>query len=414
MRLPKYWLAVAAAGAINVIPVLPASASIPQIRFNQAIQLRLPKNADNNASSALLAVDCVGKGWCLAGGGYTGRHYTSFAMTATESGGHWQRAREIRLPAAAVQAAVTSVHCTSIRSCVAVGAYDTGAGSASFSVTETAGHWARPKIIAAPIGGGNPRSLAVSCVAPGSCEVVGSYQHGQDYQPITAAESHGRWAREHVLRLPPNGSVGQLNSVACWRREFCVAVGDYDFNTADFGVMAATESHGKWQRARAIRLPAGAQTLPSTPDLSSLTCVGVGSCTAVGTYEDAAGREAPMIAIETNGRWGRAQRVTTLPPNASQRRGATFDAVSCAEATGCLALGSYHTNSGRSETMFVTLGRRPSATELRLPPNGYAGGKFNSRLSLASAVDCTATRCVAVGAYKPKAGPFQAWMAMTP
>ncbi len=216
MRLHSYWPAVALAGAmaiIQLIPALPASAAAPESHFGQAVQLRLPLNADKGASSELLAVDCVGIGWCLAGGGYSGPKYTSFAMTAAESDGHWERGRTVRLPTAALQAVVSSVHSTAVRSCVAVGNYLTLSGSVSFSVTETAGGWARPQIIAPPIGGGNPGLAAVSCFRAGSCEAVGRYQKGQDYQAITALESHGTWARERVLRLPSNGTVGNLNSV---------------------------------------------------------------------------------------------------------------------------------------------------------------------------------------------------------
>ncbi|HET7016707.1 MAG TPA: hypothetical protein VFI65_22485 [Streptosporangiaceae bacterium] len=181
--------------------------------------------------------------------------------------------------------------------------------------------------------------------------------------------------------------------------------------------MVATESRGKWQRAHAIQLPAVARTLPSPPDLSSVSCTGLGSCTAVGTYGKAGGRAAPMVAVESHGRWGRAQAVSALPSNASRRRGATFGAVSCTTAGSCVVVGSYHTRSNRSQTMLVTLapGRRPTAAELRPPPNGVAGGEFNSRLFFDDAVDCTSTsRCAAVGAYKPKTGPFQAWTATTP
>ncbi len=417
MRLRIYWLAVAAAGVMGTVQLVPASAAVPGNSFSQAIQLRLPLNAESHSSGELATVDCIGTSWCLAGGGYSGPHYTAFAMTATETNGHWTRAREIRLPAFALQAGVTSVYCTAVRSCVAVGEYLGLAGSANFSVTETAGRWARPQLISPPIGGGNSRDLAVSCFAQGSCEAVGSYQHGQDYQPIAATESHGHWGREHVVRLPSNGSVGELSSVSCSPGGTCVAVGDYDFNTADFGVMAVTESHGKWQRAHAIQLPATAQDLPSPPDLSSLSCTGVGSCTAAGSFGNSRGREAPMIAVQSHGTWSRAQAARTLPSNGDARRGATFGAVSCPSAGSCLISGSYHTRSNRSETMFVTLapGRRPSATELRLPPNGYAGGQFNSRLLIGGGVDCTSpSHCAAVGAFRPKTGSYHAWTAMTP
>jgi hypothetical protein len=419
MRPRNLHLRAAAATALTAISLasaLPASAVRRGTGVGQAVQLQLPIDAVRGASSQLSAVDCAGKRWCLAGGGYSGRNYRSFAMTAAESGGHWGRASEVRLPAAVLQAAVTSVDCTAVRSCVVVGNYLTRSEYGTFSVTESAGRWARPQIIAPPPGGGNPGLAAVSCSAPGSCQAVGSYEKGQGYEPITATESHGVWARERALRLPAGGYVGELESVSCPRRGLCVAAGDYDFNVSDFGVMVAVDSKERWQRAAAIQLPVGARPGPFAPDLSSLSCTGVGSCAAVGTYENAAGLQVPMMAIDSDGRWSRARTVDARPANAGRRQDATFGAVSCIKVGTCLTLGSYHTKSGRPETMFVTLvqGQRPRASELRLPPNGKAGGEFDAMLFFDDAVDCTPMAfCAAVGAYKPRLGRFQAWMATT-
>jgi hypothetical protein len=295
---------------------------------------------------------------------------------------------------------------------VAVGDYSARRAAFGFSVTESGGRWAPAKVIQPPAGGGYLELASVSCVAPGNCAAVGTYQQGQDYQPVTAAESRGVWSRARELRLPSHGSVGELSSVSCLRRGFCVAVGDYDFNISGFGVMAAVESGGKWQRARAIQLPAGAVSGPYSPDLSSLSCTGTGSCRAVGSYENNAHHEVPMAAIEFRRRWARARAVNVRPANASRSQDATFRSVSCAEAGPCLGLGSYHVKSGGPETMFVTLarGRRASAGELPLPPNAKAGGWFNARIGFVGAVDCApAGTCAAVGAYKPVSGLFQAW-----
>lgn len=423
MRLLNYRHVTAmtfALAAISLLAALPAGAASAHTRMGQAMQLRLPLDAAKGAVSALFGVHCTGAGSCLAGGSFVSREDESLAMIARESGGRWARASDLRLPANVLQAAVTSVDCTAVRSCVAVGGYLTRTSTSGFTVTESAGRWQRPHTISPPIRDGLPQLIsleAVSCFAAGSCEAVGVDEQGQDEQPLTATESRGIWSRARLLRLPPNGALGALTSVSCPRRGYCVAVGDYVDNANSGIVMTAVEWHGKWQRARELALPTGAAgRISQQSNLGSVSCTGLGSCTAVGSYDNATVHQVPMLAIESHGHWARARAVSTRPANASARRDSTLDSVSCLRAGSCLALGSYFTKAGRPETMFVTLepGHRAISTELRLPRNGASAGE-PANASTAGAVDCTPGGfCAADGIYLTKADLEEAWTATTP
>jgi len=423
MRLPDNRHATAIAGALAVISLmtaLPASAAVTGVRIGRAIQLRLPLSAAKRASSVLLTVDCAGAGACLAGGSYSPREYRSFAMIARESGGHFAQASKLRRPAGALESDVASVDCTAVSTCTAVGGYFTIGSESGFAVTESAGRWQRPHTISPPTSGGLPQLItlnAVSCFAAGSCEAVGVDEQGQGFDPITVTESHGIWSRSRLLRLPPNGVVGALLSISCPRHGYCVAVGDYVDNANSGTDMAAVEWHGKWQRAHQIQLPRGAAGgIGQQSNLGSVSCTGVGSCLAVGSYDNAAGHSVPMLVIESHGRWALARAVSARPANANARRNSTLDSVSCRRTGSCLGLGSYFTKSGRPETMFVTLapGHRAAAAELRLPPNGASAGE-PANASTAGAVDCTsAWYCAAGGIYKTTSGREEAWTATTP
>jgi hypothetical protein len=77
--------------------------------------------------------------------------------------------------------------------------------------------------------------------------------------------------------------------------------------------------------------------------VNSVSCSSPGNCSAGGWYTDSSGRSRAFIIREVKGTWQKAIRVPgTFGPS---KYFAQLDAVSCASAGNCSALGSYTDNS---------------------------------------------------------------------
>ena len=405
--------------AAAVFFALPVSLAVASIRLQRAIQLRLPLDSVSHGFRGILdAMDCVRAGYCTAGGAYFDRQQNPTPMVATESAGHWARATKLTMPANAAGSSfggVTSVQCAAAGSCVAAGYYDTGQASFhsySFEATETRGRWARAHDIAPPQGGVNPQIYSISCYAPRSCVAAGGYSRGgANYFPMQVTEVNGKWQPARALRLPGPGEVGTISSVSCVRRGFCAAVGGLD-GADSSPTFAVTESHGRWQRAFTIRLPKGARQSASD-GLASISCTAIGSCTAAGVYDNASGTAlAPMTVTESDGTWARARAVNVLPGNDNRQDDSVFDSISCVHAGSCVALGRYTTKVGRDALMISveSAGKWRSSTEIVPPPNGGAAAPpYTYLLPAFGAVDCaSASYCAAGSLYADSSGNYDA------
>ena len=394
-----------------------AAASFQPVR---ATELGLPLNARHD-TSIVFAMDCVGNGSCTAGGTYTGKHSDSIPMVATETGGRWKRAIEIRLPADAAHspfAAVTSIDCTGPGSCLAVGFYNSAdsAQTFSFATTESRGHWTAAHPIAAPPGGSGPSVFGISCYAPGSCTAVGGYAGGQSLDsPFAITEVHGRWGVAQPLRPPPDGKSGTMFAVSCPRRGFCAAVGNYVGATDENQAVAVTESDGKWHRGVRIRLPRGADV---GDYLASVSCPKVGFCTAVGQYGTTSGSDLPMAVTFSGRTWARARAINAVPENAARSHDAWLTAVSCLPSGACLGLGHYTDKAARARVMIMTesAGKWRDAREVLPPRNGKSDTSEDllALLFVDGGADCARTGYCAIGTlYQDKSGAFDAMTAVT-
>jgi hypothetical protein len=142
-------------------------------------------------------------------------------------------------------------------------------------------------------------------------------------QVAILTESAGRWRNPAELRLPRDAATTSnaagLDSVTCTKLASCLALGHYDLTSGGFRPMVATESNGRWGRLVKLSLrPADAAVWG--PSLIGIACQGSAACLAVGDYKDTAGGFPPMIATWSAGRWTRADRVM-LPANAAAGAG---------------------------------------------------------------------------------------------
>ena len=198
------------------------------------------------------------------------------------------------------------------------------------------------------------------------------------------------------------GQDAALNAVSCTGLNTCVAVGSFR-TAAGNQLLIANELNGAWISGPRLALPHDAQWswahAPSPlTQLSSLACPSFGNCVAVGTYLTSSGFE-PLIGIESSGVWASALRVT-LPANAtsSQQAGELFS-ISCTSIGNCQAVGTYSDVSGGQLPLVVeeNAGVWSSGFEPALPVGAVSRADQQAQLS---SISCwSAGNCAAVGAF---------------
>ena len=332
------------------------------------------------------------------------------AATAAQ---RWGRAVQIRLPAGIgsnVNADLTAVSCVRTGFCTAAGTYQHGSlANLPLVVTESHRRWGRARRLQLPANAAAQTFTSVNsvaCTSASSCVVVGSYTDGAvfgDQLAFLATESHGRWARARQLRLPADAATrpgAEIASVACTGPGSCVAVGSY-LRQTNLLPMIATEAGGRWRRAVSIRPPSDSGSRPAA-QLTSVTCTNPGSCVAVGQFVAKSRLEHPARAVESHGKWGRMIDAG-LPKDASNDIEAApiagLDSIACHGPAFCVAIGSYSTDLN-IEPLIVTksAGRWRHAARLTALPAGALPD-----LSSFTAVACwAAAHCVAMGSYETK------------
>ena len=379
-----------------------AGVAVPGATWHKSVQVPLPSNANADPNADLRGLACSSAKSCVAGGGYQTKPGDQLARIATESGGKWARGFSLRMPSGASadpDAEVNAVACPTRTYCVAVGYYSDGFFQRTFIATGSGGKWARAIRPALPKNASASQGadlIGVRCHARGSCVAVGSYadKSGHD-QAMIVTEARGRWGRAAELRLPRNAAANpeaELNDVGC-PSGTCVAVGSYQTGPSTGQAMAVIESKGTWGRATEISLPASAGKKQDA-FLAHITCSSPRSCLAVGGYATKSGAAAALAVTLSKGKWQRAIEVAG-PRHA---RSAGLYSVSCS-ATSCLAVGSYQdaSRANRGLAVLESHGKWGSAMQVSAPSGAATGAEH---YALLYAVACTSSgTCTAVGTY---------------
>jgi hypothetical protein len=152
------------------------------------------------------------------------------------------------------------------------------------------------------------------------------------------------------------------------------------------------------------------QKTPNPPLLNgfaaAVSCTGARACTAVGSYENGSGEQAPLAE-----RWnGTAWAIQPTPSPAGATAG-ELGGVSCTTATACTAVGGYSLSSGQ----WVTLAEEWNGTAWAIQPTRSPAGATRSYLD---GVSCTTVgACTAVGDYLNGSGQYvtlaEAWNGIT-
>ena len=327
------------------------------------------------------------------------------------SDGH---ATEVMPPASthiAPSSGLFATACTGAGNCVAGGDYQFGSKPVEPVVaTQSQGRWSRGiRLLLPPDAARQPYSQVngIACSSAGNCVAVGDYEYGRSdsLQAFIATESHGRWARAYAPRLPANSSApgsAQLGAVACTHGGFCEAVGSYQDSSGNEQTMAlAKPAGGGWRQATEVAAPASAAANPDA-FMTGIACTGPGSCVAVGNYSVSATRYAAMGAIESRGSWRRATGIAA-PHNAISSTFTAISSISCLATEVCLGVGEYAVSATQSRAMNVTEsdGRFSTATEITAVPGGASLRPSTYLLG----VSCTsASTCLAVGGGRNEAG----------
>src|SRR5437588_605592 len=93
-----------------------------------------------------------------------------------------------------------------------------------------------------------------------------------------------------------------------------------------------------WATGAEAILPATARSDPDV-GLNAVSCASAGNCTAVGSYSDTSGFRRGLVLTETAGTWATGVEAS-LPGNAASNPKVSIGSVSCASAGNCSAVGN--------------------------------------------------------------------------
>jgi hypothetical protein len=240
---------------------------------------------------------------------------------------------------------------------------------------------------------------SVACPAAGACVAVGSYQTvGGEPVGLLLTQSAGAWNKSVTAKLPGGASSYpdvNLASVSCASTGNCAAVGNYVDGSYNQQGLLINYRKGVWHPGVRVAVPAGAAVNPLLT-LNAISCAAAGYCTAVGSYTNTAGNPVAFAISEDNWIWGAAQ--TLVPPTGTATAASSsLAAVSCTAVGDCTAAGWYTDSSGAIQGLLATQngGQWAGGIEAVLPT--VAAAQPNVTLS---SVACSAPgTCAVVGDY---------------
>jgi hypothetical protein len=333
--------------------------------WGTASEIKPPANAADRPEARLASVACPVAGSCVARGEYTNEDGERGAMVVDRTGGSWRPASDIELPANAEsnsRSELDAIACSAAGSCVGTGEYwdRSTKTEEAMAVAETGGKWNQASQIALPANaGGKPESFLRSavCVASGSCVAVGGYtDRSGAREAMIAEEEGGVWGSASQIQAPSNAAANpQIGfglapmPIACAASGSCVVTAEYTDSSGAQQAMVAEEAGGVWGSASEIAAPANAASNPRTVLDPACTTSG---CVLVGAYTDAGGDREATVADGAGGSWSQASEVVS-PANAESNPGIAFGEVQCPAVGSCVAFGEYTNHAGVTRDMEV-------------------------------------------------------------
>jgi hypothetical protein len=390
-------------------------------------------NPAGSGSSQLAAISCDGPFACTASGYYLDAAGATVPLAERWNGANW-RIQPVPAPAGAGASGFFAISCPTVRACTATGTYDTSTGALTLAETWSDGSW---RVVATPNPAGADTSEldAVSCTSLRACIAVGAWA-GSSGNPVTLAEvwNGAAWHAQRAASVS-GASSSQFTGVSCSAAYACTASGYSRGGSGEAAALAERWNGTGWQ-VQSTPLPAGA----TADELGAVSCASPRTCTAVGAY--ITGNTVATLAEVWNGStwviqstpnpagastsqlngvscpvagacvsagyrvgstgfgvplaesWNGSVWSLKYTPNPTGARISELDGVSCATATACAAVGTYdsagETNASLAESW------NGSAWSLQSAPNP-AGAVYSDLQS----VSCSSpSACTAVGDYQ--------------
>jgi hypothetical protein len=318
---------------------------------------------------------------------------------------------------------LTGVSCLSATSCVAVGSNWEEVAQTLIESWDGVS-WT---VVPSPNQGTSDNQLdSVSCSAPSNCVAVGTAATGGPGDESALIES---WDGAHwtIAANPQDGTLSNdLRSVSCPGPSTCVAVGNYDAETAGGDIsqpLIETWNGVSWT------IGTGVNDISDAQGLSGVSCAGLTNCMAVGFDNPSPYNEQALAETWNGSTWSSAPLPTIqVKPaltgvsciaatttcvaaaglNAESWNGTSwsgeagipshknsqFGGISCVSTTSCVVVGNYATSTKKqtppTRTLVATLtGTQWKKTKSPNPAKQQDGLDDVSCLS--------ATSCVAVG-----------------
>ncbi len=333
--------------------------------------------------SELEGVSCSSVRACAAVGYY--RRGQTFSMAERWNGKKWTIERTPN-PSGATYSALAGVTCTTPRACTAVGSYQERSERFTLAERWNGTEWTVERT-PNPSGATYSALAGVTCTAPRACVAVGSYENDSG-KHVTLAEA---WNGEqwNITPTPNPGRVASfLFGLSCTSSRACTAVGYYLRGAVKVAAFAERWNGKRWM-IESMPMPAEAvKTL-----LYGVSCTTANACTAVGSYEDRAGRSLTLAE-----RWNGKRWTIEFTPTPAGAVASVLYSVSCSAASVCSAVGPYRNSGGKQST----LAERWNGDRWSVQHTPSLTGAI---LSCLYGLACTPKgACTAVGHYKNRTG----------
>ncbi|HTV10222.1 MAG TPA: hypothetical protein VME20_00030 [Acidimicrobiales bacterium] len=217
------------------------------LRLLDAVEVAPPRGAEAGTGANLTGVSCLSSA-CLAVGDYTNAHDNQEGMSAIFAGGIFSSLETVPAPAgsAGISTTLSGVSCLFNAghgtTCLASGYYVASSNElatpmmATFVASGTTETWQPSAQVALPSNGSGSGQLnSVSCLPPGDCAAVGTYQTPSGSDALFYDEVPNRWLSVVPEPLSPQQAVTgavSLESIDCAATDNCAAVGEVTDNGA--------------------------------------------------------------------------------------------------------------------------------------------------------------------------------------
>jgi Fibronectin type III domain len=372
-------------------------------------------NAGAPPGPYLTSVSCTSIGNCVAGDTYLDGSGNQQGLIDTDTGGAWTpiEAPLAGLLGGSTGGAVVNIACPAAGACVGAGSYlDLLSNPQLLIEIQSPGGWSatQPPLPLSAIGATQPSFANLACASVGNCAAVGSYIDVLgNQQGLLESDDAGSWSGTELdlSNLSPAADPSALvSAVSCPTAGTCTAVGTFQNGAGSDAAFEVYEVGGQWQQATALALPSNASTSPVTSGSASapqsdlfvnaVSCASAGNCTAVGSYDATAANEVAAVTwTDSAGTWGTGSE-TNLPSGqpAATDPGAALDSVTCQSAGSCLAAGTYMTASGADD---VVVARQTGSNWSTA--GGNLGITYDTSDDDSASVSCAPGGYCAVGGY---------------